>query len=202
MPLIRFVRVMYARPKFGLPPGGLQVSTDRSRGVSKQNLSETGTRTQLQRFQGPQCGFRRCASLRYCFGTVGDTNMKRVVSSQAATVVSSKTFLPAIARLEEKTNVPEFEALRVTWERAQTWLSQLGERSTFIFTRVDCLAAPYILITQGRPNRRRRGPRCNRTSQRPGSDNNHTIWSFSGPGQLLSGPENFLEPENDFRTTQ
>ncbi len=31
-------------------------------------------------------------------------------------------------------------------------------------------------------------PRCNRTRQRPGSDNNHTIWSLSGPEIL--GPHN------------
>ncbi len=30
--------------------------------------------------------------------------------------------------------------------------------------------------------------RCNRTRQRPGPDNNHTIWSFSGP--KISGPDN------------
>ena len=28
MPMIRFLRVAYARPKFGLPPGGLQVNAD------------------------------------------------------------------------------------------------------------------------------------------------------------------------------
>ena len=31
-------------------------------------------------------------------------------------------------------------------------------------------------------------PRCNRTRQRPGPDNDHTIWSFSGPE--ISGPDN------------
>ncbi len=31
-------------------------------------------------------------------------------------------------------------------------------------------------------------PRCNRTRQRPGPDNNHTIWSLSGPESL--GPHN------------
>ncbi len=30
--------------------------------------------------------------------------------------------------------------------------------------------------------------RCNRTRQRPGPDNDHTIWSFSGPE--ISGPNN------------
>ena len=45
---------------------------------------------------------------------------------QAATVLSPKTFLPAIAKLEEKTNTPEFEEMEVTWDRAQAWLSQLG----------------------------------------------------------------------------
>ena len=30
--------------------------------------------------------------------------------------------------------------------------------------------------------------RCNRTRQRPGPDNDHTIWSFSGPE--ISGPDN------------
>ncbi len=32
------------------------------------------------------------------------------------------------------------------------------------------------------------GDRCNRTRQRPGPDNDHTIWSFSGPEIL--GPHN------------
>ena len=31
-----------------------------------------------------------------------------------------------IAKLEEKTNTPEFEEMQVTWDRAQSWLSQLG----------------------------------------------------------------------------
>ncbi len=31
-------------------------------------------------------------------------------------------------------------------------------------------------------------PRCNRTRQRPGPDNDHTIWSFSG--SEISGPDN------------
>ncbi len=50
--------------------------------------------------------------------------------------------------------------------------------------------------------------RCNRTRQRPGPDNDHTIWSFSGPeisGRdnnhtiwSFSGPE-ILGPHNDVR---
>ena len=38
--------------------------------------------------------------------------------------------------------------------------------------------------------------RCNRTRQRPGPDNDHTIWSFSGPE--ISGPDNdHLGLDND-----
>ncbi len=40
------------------------------------------------------------------------------------------------------------------------------------------------------------GARCNRTRQRPGPDNDHTIWSFSGPE--ISGPDNdHLGLDND-----
>ena len=52
--------------------------------------------------------------------------------------------------------------------------------------------------------------RCNRTRQRPGSDNDHTIWSLcgpeiSGPGNDQLGPHNnwsLCGPRHIFRTRQ
>ncbi len=68
------------------------------------------------------------------------------------------------------------------------------------------------LSSTRRPSFWPHGARCNRTRQQPGPDNNHTIWSFSGPeisepdnnhpgldnDQSLCGPK-ILGPYNDVR---
>ncbi len=85
-----------------------------------------------------------------------------------------------IERAENRTRVENTAVLYVIngWAK---WCVLYSAEHGFIVLHVGDAFLFVLLVNHCRYNFRALLTRCNRTRQRPGPDNDHTIWSFSGP---------------------